>query len=186
MQLRFLSEYELAQLPSTTGTPEDLLIAAEDGPEPEQEPGILSAEVIRMLRLAQVFERVTSTDRLLLALIFLAGWTQREAGAVVGLTQAGVSYRVSRALERLKLFAAIPAFTHKDFDRDLAGVLAQPELAAIKAYWVTTNQTKAGALLGLTQWQARVLIVRAIKAMRAQELHRYAEAFEAIMRSGSH
>jgi predicted XRE-type DNA-binding protein len=138
-------------------TPESQLIERESGGPEEPEP----KRRITPEQFEAAMAKLTPFERDIIELRFLAGKRERELAEVLGLTQAGISYRISRALGRLAFFVG-PAswFTVEDIERDLRPHVRTKRQALqvdiFKALWGGAfGQSHVARALGITQGRAR-------------------------------
>lgn len=127
----------------------------------EVEP-LRTAEVVSANQ-KQLIPRLSLMDRSILTR-WLQGEKQREIGELYGMSQAGVSYRISRALKRLQFLEATEAVTPEKFSRTLkVAKLPKEDRLILKHLRTTTGQSETAAALGISAGKVRHVLYRNIE-----------------------
>jgi len=81
-------------------------------------------------------------------------------------TQAAISYRLDRGIQRIKFLLSIPQVTEEDLRRDLPGVFEQAiDVDILVGMWETTCQSEVASRLKLTQGRVRHRFFKAVKTL---------------------
>lgn len=115
--------------------PEALLIAREEGERPPSEP---PRALGTWSEVEAFLPRLDPEDRDIATLYWREGLTQSTVGRLVGLTQMGVSYRLSKMRRRLQFLRTIPVLTEEGVERDLSG-LGRPDRRLVWHSWRTCS-----------------------------------------------
>lgn len=163
---RFVVPRDPASLAATVSAPEPEdpaeLLALEERPE---RPSLLApfrARLPELLRLLPAVEQ----DVLRLHEM---GVTERAIGALIGMTQAAVSWRIRAGTRRLQRLYSLPPILGSE------GVRAELSRASVRGrdldlattYYLTSCATEAGRICGVTQSVARRLSTAAVRRVRA-------------------
>jgi hypothetical protein len=156
----------MAVTPSDAQTPEALLVAAQEGPETRSLSDVVGHDIGR---LDELLDRLPPMEADILELWCMGSppHSHHEIATVLGFTQANVTYRFTRAIQRLRwLTGPGAAFTADDIRRDLYVPLGDDaELLAL--FWGTTSYTHTAQRLGLNgPDRAKVAIGRAMSRLR--------------------
>jgi hypothetical protein len=94
------------------------------------------------------------------------GCRQADLAQVFEVTQAAISYRLKRAIQRLKYLVEIPEGVEDDLEQLLPEVVTDPKtLQVVREMWVMTSQSHVAAKLGITQGQTRFKFMGALKRL---------------------
>lgn len=158
--------------------PEALLSEAESpaAEEVPQEPDFRWDDVGRFLHRIPAFEADIIRLR-------LQGISQQQIGRVFGVVQQTVSYRLRRAMQRIRWLSTMPELTEEGFERDLGPLLTEREVQVLRTLWATGGQSRTAETLlerrrsrrhhgVFGQGQVRIIAIRALKKLRdAKEGH---------------
>lgn len=95
-----------------------------------------------------------------------------------GVTQAAVSYRLDRGIQRIKFLTSMPQLEEEIMRKDLLEVpLKNIDVDIMVGMWKTTCQSEVASRLNLTQGRVRHRFFGAVKALekKAQEDNRFSE-----------
>ena len=144
----------------------------------------------------QLLARIPPREADCVRLYFQQGKRQEDIASIFGVTQAAVSYRLCRAISRIRFLLAVPIFEEEDIRRDLTAAFRlhrartpHLELLDVNILVVmhrTTCQSETAQLLGTTQGRVRhrfFKLVARLKDMAAHEAkyQKYATFFSAIV-----
>lgn len=122
--------------------------------------------------------------------LHMQGVSQDAIGAVLGMTQAAVAYRLSQAYRRLRWLAEADylSFDASQMREDLAPYVSlgitPKDIDILVVYFLTTNQSHAALAVKMNQSNTRNRVRRAIKILeRAGGADRYVQLFRAIQDS---
>ncbi len=96
-------------------------------------------------------------------LYFVCRKRQADIATMFGITQAAVSYRLDRAIERLKYLVTVPQIGEDVLREALARVFQPLDVDILVGMWVTTCQSEVAKQLSLTQGLVRHRFFRAVK-----------------------
>lgn len=130
--------------------PTDEIIAALDGDSSEDRdvPPLTLAEVERYL------DRLPPYEADLIEMS-LAGKRQVDIADVMGVTQAGISYRLRRACERIRFFSQLPDLTPEEIREALTPIMRPLHVEIMLAMWATSCQSESAGIVGVTQGRVR-------------------------------
>lgn len=154
-----ISAHTLSILRAPGPSPEEMVAEAED-PTPERDGPLreLTDE-----QLGAVLAKLPPIEQDMIALWF-RGKIQAEIAAMWGLTQAACSYRLMRAIARLRFFIEVHSlFTTEDVERDLNGEVSPLDLNILGTFWGCTSQTVTAQILGLTQGRVRHRLYKTVR-----------------------
>jgi predicted transcriptional regulator len=93
----------------------------------------------------------------------LLGKRQSDIATIFGVTQAAVSYRLHRAIQRLKYLSELPLGIDEEIESLLPEVLSDDlDLRIVREMWTFTSQSHVAELLGITQGRVRFRFMRAV------------------------
>ena len=132
-------------------------------PSPDDEPDH-EAEVLQRYRekLVPLLDIIPDDEADMIQMYYFDRKTQNDIAEVFGMTQAAVSYRIQRAMQRLQFFASVPDIDPTMIREDLASVLKPSEIDIVESMYWTTCQSKTAELLGRTQGYVRETFARVI------------------------
>ena len=117
-------------------------------------------------RIEPLLARIPEREADLIDLYFLHLKRQADIASIFGVTQAAVSYRLARGLERIKFLLSIPQVTEEQLRADLAAVFEnQIDVDILAGMWTTTCQSEVANRLGLTQGRVRHRFFRAVEVL---------------------
>lgn len=110
---------------------------------------------------------------------------QADIAEIFGVTQAAISYRLDRGIQRIRFLLSIPQVTEEEMRADLPRVFQDIDVNILIGMWQTTCQSEVASRLGLTQGRVRHRFFVAVKQLekKAAEddtLLRYHKVFSAI------
>jgi DNA-directed RNA polymerase specialized sigma24 family protein len=115
------------------------------------------------------------------------GCRQQDLATVFEMTQANVSYRLHRGLDRLRFATSLPEITPEELRQVLDDYLSDLQIEMLVRFGRTKNMTEVARTLELPQSKARTLMLDALDVLgREPALERYAGYFAAIMRRVGH
>lgn len=127
----------------------------------------------------------------LIHMYFIQKKRQADIAIIFGVTQAAVSYRLDRGVQRIKFLLSIPNLHEKDLRTDLPEVFPTKEdgtnidVDILVGMWKTTCQSEVANRLGLTQGRVRHRFFKAVSALKEKALEDprftpYSQLFGAI------
>jgi len=130
--------------------------------------------------------RIPEREADLISLYFIQKKRQADIAEIFGVTQAAISYRLDRGLQRIRFLLSIPQVTEEEMREVLPEVPFRPiDVDILIGMWETTCQSEVATRLGLTQGRVRHRFFGAVKTLgkRAEEDERfvpYSKVFSAI------
>lgn len=119
------------------------------------------AEVIQPL-----LSRIPEREADLIQLYYIQKKRQADIAEIFGVTQAAISYRLDRGLQRIRFLLSIPTLEEDDLRRDLPLVPFKPiDVDILVGMWSTTCQSEVANRLGLTQGRVRHRFFNAVKVL---------------------
>lgn len=155
----------------------------EDTEEPKAE-SIFSTTTFAE-RIEPLLDRIPKREADLIFLYFIQKKRQADIAEIFGVTQAAVSYRLDRGLQRIKFLLAIPTITEEEMREDLPEIFKSIDVDILVGMWQTTCQSAVAASLGLTQGRVRHRFFKAVDVLKATQPEQprfapYAKVFSAI------
>jgi DNA-directed RNA polymerase specialized sigma24 family protein len=139
--------------------------------EPVQEPEDDTVEKILQDgdyedRIMPLLNRIPQREADLIQLYYIQKKRQADIAEIFGVTQAAISYRLDRGLQRIKFLLSIPPVTEEDLRRDLPEVFKDIDVDILIGMWQTTCQSEVASRLGLTQGRVRHRFFKAVKTLK--------------------
>jgi len=140
-------------------------------------------------RIVPLLDRIPDREADLITLYVIHKKRQADIATIFGVTQAAVSYRLARGIQRLRFLLRIPQVLEEDMRVDLRSVfpceLTCPKCFSVDGVcpicqgtkkilvdveilvgmWTTTCQSEVASKLGLTQGRVRHRFFRAVQAL---------------------
>ncbi len=137
-------------------------------------------------RIAPLLDRIPEREADLIYLYFIQRKRQADIAAIFDVTQAAISYRLDRGIQRIKFLLSIPQVTEEELRQDLPLVFsARIDVDILVGMWETTCQSEVANKLGLTQGRVRHRFFKAVKTLgkaaeNDERLEPYHKIFSAI------
>lgn len=116
-------------------------------------------------RIEPLLARIPVRERDLINLYYIQRKRQADMAEIFGVTQAAISYRLDRALQRIKFLLSIPQMTESDLRTDLPLIFKEIDVNILVGMWDTTCQSEVAERLGLTQGRVRHRFFKAVKTL---------------------
>lgn len=167
--------YEILEDPATLAnrcvTSEDPLALLERAMAPE-EPAPLLPSYEDMIE--PLLEFLPEREADLLEMYFLKRKRQADIAMVFGVSQAAISYRLDRGIQRIKFLLSVPQLTEEEIRHDLVLIrkpdgkpaLKQIDIDILVGMWQTTCQSEVAKLLGITQGRVRHRFFNAVTVIK--------------------
>jgi DNA-directed RNA polymerase specialized sigma24 family protein len=162
-------------------------------PEPEEEDESGDDDIVGVLsslnyenQVKPLLDKIPDREADIVYLYYILKKKQADIAEIFGVTQAAISYRLDRGIQRIRFLLSIPQVTEEDLRRDLPGVpLKEIDVNILVGMWQTTCQSEVATRLGLTQGRVRHRFFVAVKVLekRAAEdpsIMRYHRVFSSI------
>jgi len=134
-------------------------ISTDDVSEPFLEAGY-EAQVEPLL------DRIPEREADLIYLYYILKKRQADIAVIFEVTQAAISYRLDRGLQRIKFLLSIPQVSEEDLRADLPRIFPQKiDVDILVGMWATTCQSEVANLLGLTQGRVRHRFFKAVSKL---------------------
>jgi hypothetical protein len=118
--------------------------------------------------IAPLLDRIPEREADLICLYFIQRKRQADIASIFGVTQAAISYRLCRGIQRIKFLLSIPQVTEDELRRDLPSVFPQAiDVDILVGMWETTCQSEVASRLKLTQGRVRHRFFKAVKTLEA-------------------
>jgi hypothetical protein len=133
-----------------------------------------------------LLDRIPEREADLIDLYYIHKKRQADIAEIFGVTQAAISYRLDRGLQRIRFLLSIPQLTEEEMKRDLLLVpFKEMDINILIGMWQTTCQSEVAARLALTQGRVRHRFFVAVKVLekRAKEdtrFENYRKVFSSI------
>lgn len=175
-----------AELANRFASPEPLL--DEEGVDQltEDEVGGILAHLHYETQVKPLLDKIPSREADIVHLYYVLKKKQADIAEIFGVTQAAISYRLDRGIQRIRFLLSIPQVTEEEMRQELPDVPLKPiDVNILVGMWQTTCQSEVATRLGLTQGRVRHRFFGAVKLLekRATEdeaFMRYHKVFSAI------
>lgn len=113
-----------------------------------------------------LLDKIPPREADLIDLYFFKKKRQADIAELFSVTQAAISYRLDRGIQRLKFLISIPTVTEEDLRRDLADIFDSIDVDILVGMWLTTCQSEVASKLELTQGRVRHRFFKAVEALK--------------------
>lgn len=139
----------------------------EDKPEEEEpEAETLFSSLNYETQIKPLLDRIPEREADLIYLYYIQKKRQADIAEIFGVTQAAISYRLDRGLQRIRFLLSIPQIDEDDLRRDLPLVpFKDIDVNILVGMWQTTCQSEVASRLGLTQGRVRHRFFGAVKVL---------------------
>ena len=110
--------------------------------------------------------RLPRREQDLLFMHFIMKKKQTELGVIFNRTQAAISYRIKKAIRRLKFLISLPELNEEDIRRDLPVLFEPPDIEIMVGMFNHTCQTQVARDLGSNQCFIRHRFHKNIRILR--------------------
>lgn len=117
-------------------------------------------------RIVPLLDRIPQREADLIYLYYIQRKRQADIADIFGVTQAAISYRLDRGLQRIKFLLEIPPVTEDDLRTDLPLIFKEIDVSILVGMWQTTCQSEVASRLGLTQGRVRHRFFKAVKTLK--------------------
>ena len=118
-------------------------------------------------RIVPLLDLIPPREADLIHLYFVCKKRQADIAEMFDVTQAAVSYRLDRGIQRLKFLLSIPAVTEEEIRDDLEGLFEPIDVDILVGMWRTTCQSEVAKNLRLTQGRVRHRFFKAVGRLQA-------------------
>lgn len=165
-------------------SPDEPMFEGEKEEDPNTEPLLSTLNYENQIK--PLLDRLPEREADLIDLYYIQKKRQADIAEIFGVTQAAISYRLDRGLQRIRFLLSIPTVSEEEMRSDLPDVPFKPiDVDILVGMWQTTCQSEVADRLGLTQGRVRHRFFGAVKTLekRASEEPRfnpYHKIFSAI------
>ncbi len=138
----------------------------EDQSSPEQDLATFLAEADYESKVVPLLNRIPEREADLITLYFISKKRQADIAAIFNVTQAAISYRLDRGLQRIKFLLSIPQVTEDDLRDDLPKKFESIDVEILVGMWHSTCQSEVASRLGLTQGRVRHRFFKAVDTLK--------------------
>lgn len=117
-------------------------------------------------RIVPLLNRIPEREADLIYLYYIQRKRQADIAVIFGVTQAAISYRLDRGLQRIKFLLEIPPVTEEDLRQALPLVFKPIDVDILIGMWHTTCQSQVAKMLDLTQGRVRHRFFKAVRTLK--------------------
>jgi Sigma-70, region 4 len=117
-------------------------------------------------RIAPLLDRIPEREADLIYLYYVCKKRQADIAEIFDVTQAAISYRLDRGIQRLKFLLAIPTVTEDELRFDLGDLFDDIDVDILVGMWQTTCQSQVAHDLQLTQGRVRHRFFKAVGKLK--------------------
>lgn len=178
----YLIPVDPSELANRFAAPEPVL----DEEASDEEVGGVLSSLNYENQVKPLLDKIPEREADIVYLYYILKKKQADIAEIFGVTQAAISYRLDRGIQRIRFLLSIPQVTEEEMRQDLPGVpLKDIDVNILVGMWQTTCQSEVAARLGLTQGRVRhrfFVAVRTLekKAQEDPEFMKYHRVFSAI------
>lgn len=178
----YLIPVDPSELANRFAAPEPVL----DEEASDEEVGGVLSSLNYENQVKPLLDKIPEREADIVYLYYILKKKQADIAEIFGVTQAAISYRLDRGIQRIRFLLSIPQVTEEEMRQDLPGVpLKDIDVNILVGMWQTTCQSEVASRLGLTQGRVRhrfFVAVRTLekKAQEDPEFMKYHRVFSAI------
>lgn len=146
----------------------DSLIDADEREETDTEIESLFSSDDYETRIMPLLDRIPDREADLIFLYYVRKKRQADIATIFNVTQAAISYRLDRGIQRIKFLLSIPAVTEEDMRQDLAQIFEPIDIDILVGMWQTTCQSEVASKLKLTQGRVRHRFFKAVEVLKVR------------------
>jgi Sigma-70, region 4 len=144
-----------SEMANRFASPEPLFDEPLEEEEKEKIESILSSLHFET-QVRPLLDRIPDREADLIELYYIRKKRQADIAEIFDVTQAAISYRLDRGLQRIKFLLSIPQVTEDEMRNILPYVPLKPiDVEILIGMWKTTCQSEVATQLGLTQGRVR-------------------------------
>lgn len=155
--------------------------------EEEEEPEVSTSLALSYeSQIQPLLDRIPKREADLMELYYMQKKRQADLAEIFGVTQAAISYRLNRGLQRIRFLLSIPTLSEDGLRQDLPEVPFKPtDVNILVGMWQTTCQSEVASKLGLTQGRVRhrffgAVVVLEKRAAEDPKFVPYSKVFSSI------
>ena len=144
----------------------DALLDDEVVDEPDAEMAALFSSDDYETRILPLLDRIPDREADLIYLYYVRKKRQADIATIFDVTQAAISYRLDRGIQRIKFLLSIPTVTEDELREDLAIIFDVIDVDILVGMWQTTCQSEVATKLQLTQGRVRHRFFKAVEVLK--------------------
>jgi predicted transcriptional regulator len=113
-----------------------------------------------------LLEKIPPREADLIDLYYGCKKRQADIAEIFDVTQAAISYRLDRGIQRIKFLLSIPTVTEDEMREDLSEIFEQIDINILVGMWQTTCQSVVASKLCLTQGRVRHRFFKAVEVLK--------------------
>jgi DNA-directed RNA polymerase specialized sigma24 family protein len=173
-----------AELANRFAAPDALLDDEVAPDEPDAELAALFSSGDYETRILPLLDRIPDREADLIYLYYVRKKRQADIATIFDVTQAAISYRLDRGIQRIKFLLSIPTVTEDELREDLAIIFDTIDVDILVGMWQTTCQSEVATKLQLTQGRVRHRFFKAVEVLKgAAERDKRFEPYHRIFSS---
>jgi hypothetical protein len=134
--------------------------------EPDAEMAALFSSDDYETRIMPLLDRIPDREADLIYLYYVRKKRQADIAAIFDVTQAAISYRLDRGIQRIKFLLKIPTVTEAELREDLISIFDPIDIDILVGMWQTTCQSEVATKLQLTQGRVRHRFFKAVEVLK--------------------
>ena len=154
-----------AELANRFADPTALLDDGASEVEEDENTALFSGEDYES-RIAPLLDKLPEREADLIHLYYVLKKRQADIAIIFEITQAAVSYRLDRGIQRIKFLLSIPTITEDGLRSDLSDLFEEIDLNILVGMWQTTCQSEVANILKLTQGRVRHRFFKAVEKLQ--------------------
>jgi len=115
-----------------------------------------------------LLSRIPDREADLIYLYYMCKKRQADIAEIFSVTQAAVSYRLDRGVQRIKFLLSIPTVSEEEMRKDLAEIFELIDINILVGMWQTTCQSEVASRLKLTQGRVRHRFFKAVETLQVE------------------
>ena len=113
-----------------------------------------------------LLDKIPDREADLIYLYYVCKKRQADIAEIFDVTQAAISYRLDRGIQRIKFLLSIPMVSEDELREDLAEIFEQIDINILVGMWETTCQSEVASKLKLTQGRVRHRFFKAVEVLK--------------------
>jgi len=113
-----------------------------------------------------LLDRIPDREADLIYLYYVCKKRQADIAEIFSVTQAAISYRLDRGVQRIKFLLSVPSVSEEDMREDLDAIFDEIDINILVGMWQTTCQSEVASTLKLTQGRVRHRFFKAVEALK--------------------
>jgi Sigma-70, region 4 len=118
------------------------------------------------IRVRPLLDLIPEREADLIELYYVGKKRQADIAEIFKVTQAAISYRLDRGIQRIKFLLSIPTVTEAEIRDDLSTLFEDIDINILVGMWKTTCQSEVANMLKLTQGRVRHRFFKAVEKLK--------------------